>query len=386
VNGLDLIVVIAAVGAALGGYRLGFVTRVVSWIGSAAGLFVALRILPALLERLQGSNPVWLLGISLGLVLAGLTIGQSIGFAVGARVRPLQEQVAGVDRAAGAAVGIVGVLVVLWLLLPILAGVPGGVADQVRRSEIARWLDETLPDAPDSMQALRSFMGEENYPQVFDALRPTPDLGPPPDDAGLGTATVVAVSRSIVKVEGVACNRVQDGTGFVVDNDLVVTNAHVVTGERETEVVRDDGSRADATVVAFDSDRDLAVLRVRGLGRPALRVGESSLDATGGVFGHPGGGDLRIAPFAVANRIQATGRDIYGTRLTTRDILELRSQLRPGDSGSALVDRQGRVVGVAFAIAPDKADVAYALSTAELRAVLTGPLSQPVGTGRCTGS
>jgi S1-C subfamily serine protease len=355
-------------------------------VGSVLGLVVALRILPVVLERLQGGDPVWLLAIALGVVLAGLTIGQSAGFAVGSRVRPVQEGVATVDRVAGAVAGAVGVLVVFWLLLPVLTEVPGGVAEQVRRSEVARALDAHLPDAPDSMQALRSFMGEDNYPQVFNALRPTPDLGPPPAASGLSKATEQAVTRAVVKVEGVACNRVQDGTGFVVSNELVATNAHVVAGERETEVLREDGSRVDARVVAFDPERDLALLRVPGLGRSPLKLGESSIEATGGVFGHPGGGPLRIAPFAVANRIRATGRDIYGTQLTTRDILELRSELRPGDSGSALVDQAGAVVGVAFAIAPDKPEVAYALSTSELREVLKGPLTEAVGTGRCTGS
>jgi S1-C subfamily serine protease len=384
VNGLDVLVIAMAIGAAAGGYRLGFVTRVVSWLGSALGLFVALRVLPSVLERLQGGDPAWLLGIALVVVLGGLTIGQSAGFAAGARVRPVQDGVAGVDRVAGALVGVAGVLLVLWLLLPVLTEVPGGVADQVRRSRVAQQLHNDLPDAPDSMQALRSFMGEDNYPQVFTALRPTPDLGPPPGDSGLAAATTATVSRSVVKVEGVACNRVQDGTGFVVQNELVATNAHVVSGEPETEVLRDDGSRAAATVVAFDSDRDLALLRVPGLARSPLPLGDSSLQASGGVFGHPGGGPLRIAPFAVANRLRATGRDIYGARLTTRDILELRSQLRPGDSGSALVDGAGVVVGVAFAIAPDKTDVAYALATSELREVLKSPLTRPVGTGHCT--
>jgi S1-C subfamily serine protease len=86
----------------------------------------------------------------------------------------------------------------------------------------------------------------------------------------------------------------------------------------------------------------------------------------------------------VANRLQATGRDIYGAQLTSRSILELRSRLRPGDSGSALVDKAGVVVGIAFAIAPDKPDVAYALATSELRPLLAGPLTDEVGTGRCT--
>jgi S1-C subfamily serine protease len=383
-SGIDLVIMGMAVAAAVGGYRLGFVTRMASWAGSAVGLFVAVRALPSVLEHLQGGDPAWLMAVAVFVVLVGLTVGQSLGFALGARVRPAHRAVGTADRAAGAAVGVTGVLFVVWLLLPVLTAVPGPVAEQVHQSAIAQRLDEALPPAPDSVQALRALVGEDNFPQVFNALRPTPDLGPPPPETGLSLAAAKDVARSVVKVEGIACSRIQDGTGFVVDDELVATNAHVVAGERDTEVQRDDGSRVRASVVAFDPGRDLALLRAPGLARSPLPLGPSTVQATGGVFGHPGGGPLRIAPFAVANKISATGRDIYGTAATQRRILELRSRLRPGDSGSALVDAAGVVVGIAFAIAPDKPEVAYALDTAELQELLAGDLSQPVSTGRCT--
>ena len=387
-NVLDVIIVVVAIAAAVGGYRLGFVTRVISWIGMGIGLLAAIRVLPVVLDRLRGSEQLVLLLVTLAVVFAGAFIGQAIGFVIGNRLRPRSGggAVRRVDGVAGAIAGIVGVLVLVWLLLPVLAGASGYPAEQVTSSRIAQQLDEQLPDAPDSIQALRSLFGEDNFPAVFDALAPTPDLGPPPDATGISVETSNRVARSVVKVEGIACRQVQDGTGWVAGVDLVVTNAHVVAGERETEIIRDDGSRADATVVAFDANRDLAVLRVPGLDRDPLTVSPSSADATGGIYGHPGGGPLRIAPFAVSRRITAVGRDIYGTGVTSRDVLELRSSLRPGDSGSALVDASGTVVGVAFAIAPDRPDVAYALATDELDAVLTGDLVRSVDTGPCTGT
>jgi S1-C subfamily serine protease len=54
----------------------------------------------------------------------------------------------------------------------------------------------------------------------------------------------------------------------------------------------------------------------------------------------------------------------------------LSAELRPGDSGGALVDPTGAVVGVAFAIAPDDPGVAYALTIEEVQAVLAGPLAE----------
>lgn len=389
-NALDVVIIVVAIAAAVGGFRLGFVTRVVSWIGLGIGLAVAIRVLPLVLDRLRGNDQLVLLAATLAVVFAGAFIGQGIGFMIGNRLRPRDRDggasVRLIDGLAGAVAGIAGVMVLVWLLLPVLGGASGLPSEQARSSQIARQLDARLPDAPDSILALRSLFGEDNFPAVFDALRPTPDLGPPPVETGITAETGSRVARSVVKVQGVACRQVQDGTGWVVAEDLVVTNAHVVAGERETEIFRDDGSRADATVVAFDPSRDLAVLRVPGLDRDPLTVVPSSAEAAGGVFGHPGGGPMRVAPFSVSRRITAVGRDIYGTGVTSRDVLELRSTLRPGDSGSALVNSAGNVVGVAFAIAPDRVDVAYALSTAELDAVLQSDLVQAVSTGPCTGT
>jgi uncharacterized membrane protein required for colicin V production len=387
VNLLDLAVIALAIVAAVGGYRLGFVTRVISWVGMGVGLFVAVRLLPALLDKLRGADSNIVLLAALSLIFGCAFLGQAIGMVIGNRLRPVDRDgtVTRFDGALGALAGTVGVVLLLWLVLPFLTDTPGWPAEQAHRSTLAQNLDEHLPPAPDSIQALRSLIGEDNFPKVFDALRPTPDLGPPPADSGLPAPVAARVARSVVKVEGIACNQVQDGTGFVVDTDEVVTNAHVVAGERTTEVIRDDGSRAKARVVAFDPNRDLALLVVPGLNRDPLPLGESTVDANGGVFGHPGGGPLRVAPFQVARTITAVGRDIYGTSVTRREVLELKAQLRPGDSGSALVDTDGTVVGVAFAIAPDKPEVAYALNTSELRPLLSTDRRQGADTGPCAG-
>jgi S1-C subfamily serine protease len=61
----------------------------------------------------------------------------------------------------------------------------------------------------------------------------------------------------------------------------------------------------------------------------------------------------------------------------------MASNLRPGDSGAALVDKRGQVVGVAFAIAPDKPGVSYALTDRELTPVLATPRTAAVSTGGC---
>jgi S1-C subfamily serine protease len=383
---LDLTLLGLALVAAVGGYRLGFLTRTVSWIGMAVGLFVGARSLPWLLEQFSDQSAVSLLLFAGLVLLGGSLIGQAIGVLVGSRIRfrlPTRDWVIA-DHALGAVAGLVGVAIALWLLLPTMAAAPGFFATQTRESVIARTIDRTFPTAPDALVALRRLVGEDQFPQVFSALTPAPDVGPPPGDPGISAAVVAQVTPSTVKISGVACSRLQEGSGFVtLGPDVVVTNAHVVAGQDDPKVERDDGALLDATVVVFDADRDLAVLRVPGMARNPLPISDGGEGTTGGVFGHPGGAPLRVAPFGVGDEVRAVGTDIYDSRRTERAVLILASQLRPGDSGGALIDGNGAVVGVAFAIAPDDPNVAYALDTSELNAVLAGNLTQPVDTGPC---
>lgn len=384
-NGLDLVILGLAAAAAVGGYRLGFVTRVTSWLGMVIGIVIASVWLPSVIGRLDRDiERADLLFVAAAMVVGGGLLGQAVGLFVGSRLHlaiPV-GRARQVDAGVGAVAGVLGVAVVAWLLVPAMADVPGWPARQARGSTVLRATFEVLPDAPDTTRSLRSLLGD-GYPAVFDTLRPTPELGPPPASGGLSQALTNTVTASTVLVAGEACDQVQEGSGFVVGENLVATNAHVVAGESTTEVRSSDGASHAGRVVAFDPDRDVAIIRVDGLDRPALPLGDATEGDQGAVFGHPGGGPLRLAPYAVGERIVASGADIYDEGGVEREVLVLASALRPGDSGSALVSPAGEVVGLAFAIAPDRPDVAYALSTTELREVVALVGRETVSAGDC---
>jgi S1-C subfamily serine protease len=386
-NALDVVIILSAFSAGVAAWRLGFVARAASWIGMAAGIYLAARILPSALDRLEAASETQAFFAVVALLVGGAFLGQALGLLVGGRLRVAipEGSARSLDKTVGAMAGVLGVLALLWITLPTMANVPGWPADQARNSTLARAVTAVLPSPPDTFATLGRFVGDSRFPQVFDALRPAPDLGDPPGRTGIPRSVSDRVAASTVRVEGEACSRLQEGSGFVVGTDLVATNAHVVAGNRSTEVVRTDGSRAAADVVVFDPDRDLALLAVAGIDRPALPLSEAETGDRGGVYGYPGGGDLRIAPYEIARRTEARGTDIYDRDRTDRDVFFLSSALRPGDSGSALVDRTGAVVGVAFAIAPDRADVAYALTDTELDAALAVSRGGAVNTGPCIG-
>jgi S1-C subfamily serine protease len=385
VNVLDVVLVVVAISAAVAGYRLGFVARATSWLGLALGVTVGALALPPLLRQVRGASDVTVALIAIGALVGSALLGQALGLVLGTRLNVALPAgpVRRVDQAVGAVLGIAGLLVGLWLLLPTLADVPGWTSEQARGSIIAREVNARFPDAPNTLQALRRLVGDNPFPRVFDALRPAPDPGVVPEASGLSDALATTVAASIVKIEGEACSRIQEGSGFFVADDLVVTNAHVVAGEDDSDVLLSDGTRIDGTVVAFDPGRDLAVLQTSGADRPGLLLDEAQVGTSGGVFGHPGGGSLEISPFEVGEQITAVGTDIYDSSRSEREVLVLAADLAPGDSGGALVDSQGQVVGVAFAIAPDRPSVAYALAVNELAAVLAGDLSEERDTGNC---
>ena len=217
---------------------------------------------------------------------------------------------------------------------------------------------------------------------MFDPSDRPGDVGAPPQLV-LSPASDERVRNAVVRVEGEACDQIQDGTGFAVTRDLVVTNAHVVAGERQTSVFLPDGERRAARVVRFDPRRDLALLQVPGLGLAPLALGHGATGMVGAVYGHPGGGPLRPTPARIAEEIDARGTDIYRTTPTSRSVFVLASQLAPGDSGAPLVDPNGTVVGVAFAIDPATNTTAYALTDAELRPVLEAVPTHTAETGSC---
>ena len=386
-NLLDVVLVVIGVCAAVGGYRLGLVAKLISWLGLALGLLLGYAVLPGLLERLDDASQPSLVLVAVATLLGAGLIGQGLALTLGSKLNievptgPARQ----VDRGVGAVVGCFSVLVGLWLLIPILTSERGWPAEQAYGSSITREVHDWFPEPPDTMKALRWIIGDDAFPLVFGGLQEAPDLAAPPEASGLTESVAETAVRSTVKVQGVACRRVQEGSGFVVQPGLIVTNAHVVAGEDDTQVQLHDGSSRDATVVAYDSRRDIAVLRVDGLDVPPLALRDADVGDVGGVFGHPGGGQLEVSPFEVAEEITAVGNDVYDREESRRQVLVLASNLAPGDSGGALIDPQGDVVGLAFAVAPDKSGVAYALALEEVRAVLSGDLSAERDTGDCLG-
>lgn len=384
---LDVALAATIVLATVGGFRAGFLARVTSWVGLAVGFFVGVRILPTVLEGFDLPNVSSRLLVVITVLIISIFIGQALGLIAGHRLRTVlpRGRARTVDRVVGGVAGATSVVIAVWLLLPTVADVQGWPSRQARGSFLAKALTNVLPDPPDATRALRRLVDDRTFPRVFDALKPAPDPGVPPATLDMSAEAVSRVIASTVKVQGEACRRIQEGSGFVVAEGVVVTNAHVVAGEERVEVVRPDGKRLPAEVVVFDPAKDLAVLSVEDLGLPSLGRANAEVGQQGAVFGHPGGqAQVRPAPALIAEEVTASGEDIYGSG-TIRQVYILAAVLQPGDSGGALVDTEGRVVGVAFAIAPDRPSTAYALTGGELDKTLQAYQADPAARAETRG-
>jgi S1-C subfamily serine protease len=143
-------------------------------------------------------------------------------------------------------------------------------------------------------------------------------------------------------------------------------------------------------VLSFDDRIDLAVIRVRGLRDPALRLRMRTLKpgAQGVTLGYPGArrGVLFASKAAVESAGDAQGRDIYGRSFVTRSIYQLRANVQQGDSGGPFVVRGGRVAGVVFAASITQPDTGYALTAKQVAPDIAKGLRSRhrVPTGPCT--
>jgi len=163
------------------------------------------------------------------------------------------------------------------------------------------------------------------------------------------------------------------GSGVIVSPDgLILTNHHVVEGSDQIEVALADGRRASARVIGADPESDLAVLRVSLEGLPTIEFGSPASLSVGDAvlaIGNPFGVGLTVTQGIVS----ALGRDQLNLTLF-EDFIQTDAAINPGNSGGALVDTQGRLVGINTAIysrTGGNMGIGFAISADLARKVLT---------------
>jgi S1-C subfamily serine protease len=388
VDVVDIVLVVLVLAAAFHGLRVGALVQVMTfggfWLGLLLGALVSSDVVGSV--RSGTGRGVVTLAIVLGSAMLLGIGGRFVGSWSNALLR--RHRLGPVDAALGVAVAVVAVLVSAWLIGSLVAsGRYTWVNAAIQRSHILRAVDEILPPVPSVFSRLQSFLSAEGFPPVFVDLAP-PLAGPVAVPTSAQADSIAAAEQaSTVKVLGQACGALQEGSGFVAAKGLVVTNAHVVAGEPQTEVVVG-GVDYRATPVLFDPSFDLAVLRTAAPLGPPLTIdpGTVSRGMQGAVLGYPEDGPLTVAPAGVTAVLVAQGRDIYNEGLVVRSVYQLEAVVRPGNSGGPLVSSTGQVVGVVFSRSTLDPQVGYALASPGVlqRVQQAGRSDAAVKTGACT--
>jgi len=369
---LDIAVLAVALVAAMSGWRSGALGSLLSFVGVLLGAIAGVLLAPHIVNHISG--PRTKLFAALFLILALVVIGEVSGVVLGRAVRGAirSRGVRTVDSVIGVALQLVVVLVAAWLLAtPLTSADQPNLAAAVRGSRVLAQVDEVAPNwlktVPKRLSALLDTSG---LPDVLQPFGRTPIVNVDAPDAALADAAVVAFARpSVVKIRGVApgCQKVLEGTGFVIAPNRVMSNAHVVAGS-DSVTVDAGGQSYDASVVSYDPNADISILDVPDLPAAPLAFAEAAAptgtDAL--VLGYPGGGEFVATPARIREIIELNGPDIYRSTSVKREVYTIRGTVRQGNSGGPLIDRNGRVLGVVFGAAVDDADTGFVLTGKEV--------------------
>jgi S1-C subfamily serine protease len=388
VNLLDGAIVLLLGLSVVNGFRRGAALQLVTYTGLIAGLIGGALLAPEVAGLAR--DPFAQAAAALFTLLLLAALGDAIGWLVGSRVWAVarRSRLDPVDAGAGSVIAGAAALLTVWFLAFNLVQGPFPILSrQIRGSAIVRGLESVLPRPPSLLAQVRTFFNRFGFPEVFAGLPPAP-AGPVEGPTRAEAARAFdAADGSTVRIVGEACGRIQEGSGFVVEGGLVVTNAHVVAGVTQPQVQQQDGVSLAAVTVLFDSDLDLALLRPETGPGEAVPFEADTLDrgAQGAVLGYPGGGDLSGEAAAVRQTMFALGRDIYGRDEVRRQVYELQTVVRPGNSGGPFVTTGGEVAGVVFAASTADDDIGYALTSQEVSPRVDEAQGRqgPISTGPC---
>ena len=387
---LDLAVLAIAFVAAISGWRSGALGSLLSFVGVVLGAVAGVLLAPHVVTHVSGARTK--LFVTLFLILALVVIGEIAGVVLGRAVRGAirNRALRSFDSVIGVALQLVAVLVAAWMLAyPLQSSDQPNLAAAVRGSKVLKQVNDVAPSWLKSVPTrMSSLLDTSGLPQVLQPFGRTPIIAVDAPNAALANDAVVAAARpSIVKIRGVApsCQKVLEGSGFVVAPNRVMSNAHVVAGS-DSVTVEVDGQTYDAVVVSYDPDEDISILDVPNLPSAPLTFAESpaATGTDGIVMGYPGGGDFVATPARIRETIELNGPDIYRTTTVTREVYTIRGTVRQGNSGGPMISREGKVLGVVFGAAVDDADTGFVLTAKEVaRQMAKIGGTQRVPTGTC---
>lgn len=384
---LDLLLVAVLLGYVGYGITVGLTRSVFVIAGVVVGVVAAVLFAPAISQTipLPQFRVVFTILLAIGLIAIGHTLGHAAAKALGKELET--SKLRGLDRAiGGVAIGVLAALVVSTLSFSIAQLGSPLLSRTIAGSVVIRTIQEATPDNVEVRIAqLRTVLTDRGVPFFSSQLRIT---GAEIPDIDTKSAVLAAAADSVVRITGnsYACGQAKTGTGFVVANERIITNAHVVAGIERPVVEALNGQVLTGEIVYFDAEDDLAVIAVPGLTPNPLHMGITAHPGASTVIeGYPYGGPLVVDAALVQHVTTTKSPNIYGSGESPREVYILAGQVNPGNSGGPLLTLDGEVVGAVFARSADQENVGYAVTLTELQPVVdeAPTLTNPVSSGAC---
>jgi S1-C subfamily serine protease len=191
---------------------------------------------------------------------------------------------------------------------------------------------------PDTAAAAPVLYDEDTITTIYNAVSPA--------------VVEIQISQQGVGLFGGSFQEGQ-GSGFLVDDQgYILTNNHVVSGATDIQVVLDDGTTIDSTVVGTDAIYDLALIKVDASamsGVTPLELADSS-NVKPGQMTIAMGSPFGLNDTITVGIISGVNRNIDGSRGTMNGMLQTDASINPGNSGGPLLNSQGQVIGINTAI------------------------------------
>jgi S1-C subfamily serine protease len=382
-SAIDIGIIVFALALAAIGWDRGLARSAMPLAGFIAGVAIGGRVGPALLEGGSESPYAPAVAAAGGILLCVFLAIALEGVGEGLRERMTQGGAARTLDSLGGAVLLAALaFAAAWVFGAVALHVPGkgtrDLREAVQDSSILVALNDAFPPSGPLLNTLRR-------------IDPSPEVRGPRADVAAPESGVVddpdvrEAAASVVRVHGTACGLGVEGSGWVAGAEIVVTNAHVVAGQDDTEVLTTGGDELDADVLHYEPRNDLAVLGVPGLADAPLALAPRPRAGTGAAAaGYPEGGPLTLTAARLGRTGTVISEDSYGRGPVERRMTPFRGVVRNGNSGGPVVDNAGRVLTTVFATSlSDGPPSGLGVPNDVVADALGGPLDG-ADTGPCT--
>ena len=386
-NLADLIIIILLISMASRGSKIGFTREIFATSGFILSIFLAAIIIPIIIKGIPSpsSRSFWTVILLLVFIFTFLTLGEWLGNQL--KQKLVSKSLDRPDQLLGGVLRVFGGIIFIWLVTSTLMRLPyPGFTSEIQQSSIIGLINKNLPAAPKFTTTIGNIIAPNGFPLVFLGNEPLVNKHISLETTSQLNDAVNKDESSVVKIQGLGCGGIVEGSGFVASKGLVVTNAHVVAGIYSPYVLDQTGQHL-GSVIYFDPNLDLAIIRTTGLRGEPLKINPNIINSEtlGAVMGFPGGGDLEAKTAAITSQIIADGKNIYNQDNISRNIYVIQGDVQPGNSGGPFIDSSGQVDGLIFAKSTVYSDQGYALTMAPIQKALNSVFSSnnSVSTGRC---